>query len=407
MPLSKLTLLAYRDIGRNRRRTFFSIVAVALGMMLMITMNGWIAGIWDDMLENSIRLNTGHVKVYAESYEPEKLSLKWEDLLSDPQAITANARSMPEVEIASPVLRASAIVNTIDDSVGVQLQGIDPSSALTDFVREGIIAGDYLSLDSNGILVGKKLADELNLSVGRDVAIDLIDASGVPQEAVFTIQGIFLTDVSTYDSNTVFMPLARAQSFTGVDDRASDITILLYNGDDADSVAAALAQPGLVTKTADQMNQVVIDAFNLGSRFYVIMYIIVMVVVAVVVANTLLMSVFERVREIGVLASIGMKSRQILTMMMVEASLLGLIGVLVGALLGLGLVSYLAIYGVNIGNMTSSVEGVAMSSVMYAAIVPTSFLVFGLWTMGVILLVSLYPAWYASRLEPVEALHNL
>ncbi len=94
-------------------------------------------------------------------------------------------------------------------------------------------------------------------------------------------------------------------------------------------------------------------------------------------------------------------------MLLVEAGILGLIGVVAGSLLGLGLVTYLAVQGINMGDMSSGVEGIAMSSVMYAKIIPSAFVTFSLWTMGVILLVSLYPAWFASRLEPVEALHTL
>lgn len=408
MPFNKLSILAYRDLMRNRRRSFFSLLAVALGLALMIGLNGFISGVWGDALENNIRLYTGHVQVRDEDYEKEKLSLQWDELLDNGDDFVAMAQAMPQVETAAPILRASAIVNTVDDSAGVQLQGIDPVSSLHDRVRESVVSGSFLQADDrSGIVIGQGLADELDLEAGRDINLSMINASGQPVDTVFTIRGVFDTGIASFDNNTVFMPLARAQSFTGVEERVSDVTILLHDADDAQLVADSLKAAGIVVLTADEMNQLMQQTLELGMGFYNILYGIVMLVVAVVIANTLLMSVFERIREFGIFASLGMKGRQIMSMMLIEATFLSLMGILLGWLLGGGLVYYLVTVGFDSGEMGSTVEGIAMSTIMYGRFVPSAFLTFALWTLGVILLASLYPAWYAARLEPVEALHSL
>lgn len=408
MPFNKLSILAYRDLMRNRRRSFFSLLAVALGLALMIGLNGFISGVWGDALENNIRLYTGHVQVRDEDYEKEKLSLQWDELLDNGDDFVAMAQAMPQVETAAPILRASAIVNTVDDSAGVQLQGIDPVSSLHDRVRESVVSGSFLQADDrSGIVIGQGLADELDLEAGRDINLSMINASGQPVDTVFTIRGVFDTGIASFDNNTIFMPLARAQSFTGVEERVSDVTILLHDADDAQLVADSLKAAGNVVLTADEMNQLMQQTLELGMGFYNILYGIVMLVVAVVIANTLLMSVFERIREFGIFASLGMKGRQIMSMMLIEATFLSLMGILLGWLLGGGLVYYLVTVGFDSGEMGSTVEGIAMSTIMYGRFVPSAFLTFALWTLGVILLASLYPAWYAARLEPVEALHSL
>ena len=110
MPLSKLWILAYRDLGRNRRRSLFTLLGVALGLALLIVMNGFVAGIMEDSLQNSIRLRTGHIQIRANSYEEEKRSLQAKDLLANPAAIVAQASALSEVQAAAPVLWASAIV---------------------------------------------------------------------------------------------------------------------------------------------------------------------------------------------------------------------------------------------------------------------------------------------------------
>ena len=346
MAFAKLWVLAYRDLGRNRRRTLFSLVAVALGLALVVTLNGFITGVWGDALESTIRMYSGHVQLRGETYEEDKFSLKWDDLLENSDALAAKAQQMPEVETATPILMAPVILNTAQDSTGLALRGIEPSSSFHDPVRNGIVAGEFLTADDrNGILIGKSLADELGLQAGSNVSLSMINASGQPDEAIFAVRGLFSTDVASYDDNSVFMPLARAQAFADTGDRASAVIILLHDEQTAGRVAAALEEPGVKAVTSDEMNRLIIETFKTGSSFYVILYGIVMLVVAVVIANTLLMSVFERIREMGILASLGMKGRQIMTMILIEAVILAVVGIGVGAILGTAFVGYLATVG--------------------------------------------------------------
>jgi ABC-type antimicrobial peptide transport system permease subunit len=129
-----------------------------------------------------------------------------------------------------------------------------------------------------------------------------------------------------------------------------------------------------------------------------------MLVVAVVIANTLLMAVFERIREMGILAALGMKGRQIMFMFLLEATLRGLAGIVVGVVLGSAGVAYLATAGIYIGEISATTQGIALGSTVHARFVPFTFAALSFWTLVVILLASLYPAWFAARREPVEAL---
>ena len=113
MAFSKLWVIAFRDLGRNRRRTLLSFLAVALGLMLLMLLNGLIAGVMDDALQNSIRLRTGHVQLRAKSYAEEKLSLQWKDLLTNVDDLTKRVQALPEVKAAAPVLWAGAVLNTL------------------------------------------------------------------------------------------------------------------------------------------------------------------------------------------------------------------------------------------------------------------------------------------------------
>ncbi|MEZ4560839.1 MAG: FtsX-like permease family protein [Caldilineaceae bacterium] len=141
--------------------------------------------------------------------------------------------------------------------------------------------------------------------------------------------------------------------------------------------------------------------------FYVYLYGIVILIVAVIVANTLLMAVFERFREIGIFAALGMRGRQITLLFLLQALALGLLGVLLGNLIGTAGVAWLANYGIPIGDMGAVAADIPISAVLQARFNPSGMLWLSLWTLLITLVASLYPAWYASRLEPVDALNAL
>ena len=407
MTWTKLWAIGYRDLGRNRRRSLFTMLAVGLGLALLIVMNGFIAGILKDALDNSIRLQTGHVQLRAPTFEEEQLSLQWGDLLSDAGTLAARAQGIAGVQAAAPVLWARAILNTSDESAGLQLHGIDVNSPVYAPIRQGLVAGEFLTPDDrSGILLGKRLADDLGITVGDTVSLTVIDASGQPSEAIFTLRGVFESGVAIYDEAAAMMPLARAQTLAGTGDRASVVFILLDNQDTADSVAAALSSPTVTALTWKELNAFFIDTMQTAMSFYIILDGIVMLIVAVIVANTLLMAVFERIREMGILAALGMKGRQIMQMMLIEAAILSFFGIFFGVVIGIGGVMLLAQNGIPLGESATVASTIALGNVMRARLVPETIFWLSVWTLIVALLASLYPAWFAARLEPVKALHT-
>jgi ABC-type lipoprotein release transport system permease subunit len=407
----RLWKIAIRDLGRNKRRSVLTLVAVGLGMALLIVMSGLIEGAVAGSLENSIRLQTGHLQVRAASYHEDELSLKWEDLLSEPQTLTAQIRGLNGVRVATPVLWANGMLTIGDESVGVQVFGIDPLSEAYVPIRDALVAGEFLAPDDrSGILMGQRLANSLGVTVGQRVSLLVSTADQQVDETVFTIRGLYNTSVASYDETRVFLPLSKAQAFTRTEGHASAIFILLDRQEDADSVAAVLRAPGFSVLTWRDLNQVFLQTMQASAIFLNMMNLVVLAVVAVVIANTLLMAVFERTREMGILAALGMKGRQILAMFLLEAGTLGLAGIILGFLLGLLGVAYLATVGLPIGEAAAAGEASSMityGNVLYARFsLPDTVSLSGL-ELIITLLASLYPAWFAARMEPIEALRAL
>ena len=401
----RLWRIAIRDVVRNKRRSGLTLIAIALGLALVIALHALEIGGMEGSIDNNIRVQSGHVQVRAESYEEDKVSLKWEYLLEDPQVLVSQAMSLPQVQGAAPVLWAGGILSTVEDSVGVRVYGIEPRGETAATFREDLV-GDFLKPDDrSGVLISKRLANNLELAIGNDISL-LINTSGEqPDEATFTIRGLYDTGLPAFDESTVFLPLAKAQTFTQVGERASAVVVLLHDQEDADEVAAALNAPGLTLKTWRDLNQLMLQTMESAMGILYIFYLIVLAIVAVVVSNTLLMSVFERTREMGILAALGLKGRQIMTMFMLESAILGALGVLLGVILGSLGVYYLATVGLHIGDMASDVSAdLAYGETMYASFQWSATAILSVVCWVITMLASLYPAWFATRKEPIDAL---
>jgi ABC-type lipoprotein release transport system permease subunit len=397
--------LAYRNLGRNRSRSLLSALAVATGMSLMLLMASVLEGEMKGALQNSIRLQSGHIQIRPASYEEGQVSLKWEDLIAEPAQVIGKVESLPQVTVATPRLIASGILTLSDESKGVQIIGIEPDSAANQPFRDGMLAGEFLNAeDREGILVGRALADKLNLEAGDRVNLLVTTSGGDVDEQLFTIRGIYTTRTPAYDEATVFMPLAKAQAFTVTENHASTIFILLQDDGQAEPVAQALQSANYQVLTWRDQNALIVQFEDFAGAYMVILYLIVLGITATVVTNTLVMAVFERTREIGILTAIGMKGRGIMAQFLAEATLLATGSVIGGLILGGAMVAYFTIYGIYIGDY--GVSGLLMEERIYAHLTLDNAINLTLMTYVITLVASLYPARLAARMEPVEALHG-
>ncbi len=397
--------LAFRNLGRNKTRSLLSALAVAVGMSLLLLMVAVLEGEMRGAMQTTIRLQSGHLQIRPASYDENKISLKWEDLIIDPDQVVQQVKSLPQVTVATPRLIASGILTLSDESKGVQIVGIDPASAANQPFRDGMTDGEFIKADDReGILIGKTLADKLNLKVDDKVNLLVTTSNGDVDEQLFTIRGVYSTRTPAYDENTVFMPLLKAQTFTATENHASTIFVLLQNDGQAEAVAQALQSANYKVLTWRDQNVLIVQFEDYAGAFMIVFYLIVLGITATVVTNTLVMAVFERTREIGILAAIGMKGRGIMAQFLIEATLLATGGVIGGLIIGGAMVAYFTIYGIYIGDF--GMTGVLFEDRIYAHLTLGNTINLTIVTYIVTLIASLYPARLAARMEPVEALHG-
>jgi len=403
--MRQLFRLAFRNLGRNRRRSAFSALALGLGLAVLLLMAATVAGEMRSAMDQSIRLETGHLQVRASSFEEGKSSLALEDLIADPEVIAAQVATLAPVAVATPRLLASGIVLRGEESFGVRLIGVDPTSPANAPFSDGLQSGSLPAADDReGILVGASLATRLGLSLNDTVRLMVNTSNGDVDEQSFVVRGICSTGVPSYDEVTVLMPLAKAQAITRTDRHASIIYVLLHNRDQAPAVAAALSASPYQIATYEQMNALLVQTSQLSDAYMAVIYLIVLAITATVIVNTLLMAVFERTREIGILTAIGMRSGRIMALFLAESFLLATGGVLIGLALGAVLVAYASRVGFYIGNVGAT--SMYLGERIYAYLVPRDAISLTIAAFAVTLLASLYPARLAAQMEPVDALRH-
>lgn len=397
--------MAYRNLGRHRRRSILSGLALSVALALLMFMAAFFKGEMRSSLESTLRLDSGHIRIQAANYDPDKLSVAWEYLIENPQQAAGQVGAMSQVLAATPRLVASGIVSAAGESTGVQIMGIDPTSEANAPYRDGLVSGDFLTADDHdGIVIGLPLAESLGLKVGDQINLLVNTSDGNVDEQKFTIRGVFSTSSSAYDKGIVFLPLVKAQAFSGAGDHASYIFILLHDREQADAVAAALQGPNYHVETWMQMNELLVLMDTFANAYIMILNLIILGITVTVIINTLLMSVFERTREIGILTAIGMKGRQIMALFLAEASLLAVGGIAVGLLAGWALSAYFGKFGIYFGDI--GLSGMVLGDRIYAYLTLEDAINLTVTTFIVTILASLYPARLASRMEPVEALHG-
>lgn len=397
--------MAFRDVGRNKRRSLFSSLALGMGLACLLLMAAVLQGEMRDSMNLTIKLESGHFQVRAKSYEADRTSLKWEDLIENPVEAAAKIAVLDQVVYATPRLFASGIVTKSDEYTGVRVIGIDATSGAYSQFTESLVSGSFPTNDDReGVVIGKRLADKLKVNSGDTINLMVNTSNGDVAQQPFVVRGIFNIQTPAYDDGVVFLPLAKAQAMTQADNHASAIYVLLKNRDQTEAVANALVSENFKIVTWRDANQLMVMLEEYSNSYLTVLYLIVLGITVTVIVNTLIMAVFERTREIGILASMGMKSGRIMAMFFAESTLLAIGGIIIGMILGGLLVYYFATVGLYVGDF--GITGALFRDRIYAYPTLGDSINLSITALIVTLLAALYPAWLAAHVEPVEALRG-
>jgi len=405
-----LLKLAWRNLWKNRRRTLITMAMIAVGFALALISLGLADGFHNQMIRNAVRLGSGNLTVEHRDYLAEPSNDK---LVARASALRDAIRGIPGIRNVSERIIVMGLIYTTDNSAGVAILGVDPSSDMTRKTLEPkIIEGRYLKDDDKrGVLIGADLARRLRASLGGKAVVTAQDASGQISSQLVRVRGVFRTGIEEMDGYFAQVSLPLARALLGVSEGATQLAVFLENEKDQAKVKREIEPLVSGSKTAvfdwqDVMPDLVLFVQMDNAGTYIFMGII-MVVVALGILNTILMSVLERTREFGLMVALGMAPRRLLVLVVLETTFLSLCSLGVGAILGLGAHLYLATHGLDMGFASQeqlTAAGAVFDSVVYSELVPARVL----FLMGIVftvtLAVGIYPAIRAARVDPVRAI---
>ncbi len=404
--------LAWRNMWRNWRRTVIAVVAIVLGLILLLMFDGIIRGSDQAIFGNAVRFYGGNLQVHAPGYRDKAARLPMLPL-DDPAAVVQAARALPDVQAVAERINTAGIIINHGNSVSVAITAIQPDvEAPISLQAENVSQGRFLKPDDgDAIFIGKALADRLGVGVGDNVTLLGRSKNESMRQHNFTLVGIYDLHTPDAEKGTVFIPLADAQTLYNLRDQVTEVPIFLKQIGSEAAVMAAL-QNQLPNYEIDSWQTLKGDLKEtLDAKFAYTSFfgIVVIVIASIGILNLMLMAVFERTREMGVLAALGMKGRQIMRLFLLEGSLIGVVGAVIGSAIGFLLIALMGSAGLDFSKLTSGMGevGVLMSGKLYPTITATDLIIRFIIVVVIAALASLYPAWQASRKEPSQALHHV
>lgn len=496
--MAKTARLAWRNLGRNRRRTLLTGSALAVGTCLCVATYGLMDGMNADILRSLTRLDLGHVQIHHKDY-PRKRTLK----LTIPGArqLVERARDSEGVAGVAPRVYGFGLVGHRDKSAGVQLVGVDPrrepevtelhlqrtsgrylpraptpwprGRALTREERErdrrltrereqdvleeidalqplepaeqgggaatpvtdGAGASGEQAAGASGadsaawsrkladriapppkrpppVFLGVNLARILRAKLGDRLHLMSRTVDGLAAETFFTVRGIYETGTDSYDRTRIYMHLRDLQRFLRLDGRVHEITIRARSGRDAAALAESLGgwreESPVLIRPWNEVRPDIENMLRINEVSTGLMVFIIFIVAVLGVVNTMLMAVFERTRELGMLKAIGMSGGRILWLVLVETTLLVVVSSIVGTALGVGLDLYMMVYGVDLTAFSEGISfgGMGVSPVLHGAITTEGLTVPAVSLSMMCFVAALYPAVRAARMRPAQGMRD-
>lgn len=396
--------LALRNLTRQRTRTAVTLAAIACGVAALIVTGGFVKDIFIQLGEALIHSQSGHIQIATRGYFAGGTRTPERFLIRDPKATRERIAATPGVADTLARLRFSGLLNNGKSDLAILGDGAEPDGEARMGTSVHMVAGRPLAAgDARGIVVGAGVAQALNLSVGDTVTLLVNTSGGALNTGEFELIGIFQTFSKEFDDRAVRIPLAAAQELLDTQG-ASTIVVVLERTDETDQVTATLtpwiASAGLELQTWVELNDFYEKAVALYKRQFGVLQLIVLAMVVLSVANSINMSVFERVGEFGTMMALGDRGSKVFRLVLTESALLGSIGSAIGVLLGVALALGISAVGIPMPPPPNGNLGYTASIRIVPSVLAMAFLVGFVATT----LAALLPAYRVSRIAVADAL---
>lgn len=395
--------LAWLNLWRNKGRTLISMAAVFFAVILSILLTSITDGSFGHLIKNLVGYYTGYVQVHKVGYWDEQIldnSFRASNELED------SIRKVKNIVGITPRLESFALAASGDLTKGVMVVGIDPQNEnLTTSLEDKLVDGEYLKASDDEVLLGKGLADRLNLALNDTLILIGQGYHGATAAGKYRIKGIIRFGAPDLNERMLFMPLMTAQELFGADDMITSYVLMLQDTKRLDETTKQLREKLSLHYEVMSWEEIMPDIKqhmdsdkSNGKVFQAILY----VLVAMGIFGTMLMMMVERTYELGMLMAIGMKKSKMIFLLVSESVLTVMGGCLIGMVLSFPLVYYLKIHPIRFkGELGETWERFGFEAVLPTSTEADNFLWQGLIVLCIGLVLSIYPVWKVLKLNPV------
>ena len=403
-----LLKLAWRNLWRNQTRTWLSTLVIAIGLVAMIFMDTMMVGMNTNMVKNATDSLMGHAQMHALGFRDEQdVKLTINDL---DQALL-QLEKHPDLKARSLRIVTQSMLSSSGGGEPVFSLGVDPEEEqLLSKFDEAIIEGEYLdSVSGQKLILGWKLAEKLELGLGDRLVLTAADAkSGEMVQELFRLSGIFKTGEEKMDASMVLVARKTLQSMLKLEGRIHQIALRYSKLTQDGTPVNTLKKPDDSSKNELLLWTELMPSLYMISQMtdlsMAIMGTILFLIIALGITNTLLMGLYERMFEFGVIKSIGTTPWQAARIMFFEAVCLGFVSIIVGLILALFVTTLFANYGIDYIGIEFS--GVTFQEKIYPSYKWSRLVLYPFMSLGFTILASLYPAFKLWKMLPVEALRK-
>jgi ABC-type lipoprotein release transport system permease subunit len=400
--LATYLLLALRNLLRNRRRTIITLLTMVFGIAVLTLLSALNDGWLSQMKTNFILSYTGHVQIHARGFE---VSQNLRDSIDNPDEVTRLIQSYAEVSSWTQRIRTSGLASRGGSSAGIQIMATDSEQETwVTSMHEHVLEGEWLRPGmSKDLLLGITIAQTIGAKIGDRVILMTQRPSGEMVSEVFYLSGVLETGAPQIDRTLALIPLNTAQTWLKMGKSVTDIVIRADKHDDTDLIVRLFRQQ-LSEKTYEimpwqRLDPMVRQWLEFSDAYGFVVILVVVILVLTEILNTMLISLHERQKELGVIIAIGTTRLQLFNMLLLEAVLLILIGASLGYLLGSLMVYAFAESGIDLTNYANAFQFFYMNPVIHPELTQSSALRILGATLVAALLAGIYPAWKATHLR--------
>lgn len=395
---------AFRNVLRNRRRSFLTALAVFVGAMIVGLAAGWINGMIDLFMENYIVYQTGNVRIITREFLDRERFIPVDALIPDSEPLIRQVAKVPGVKDVEERARFGILLGHEEVTVAAFGLGLDVLHSRMG-IKDRMIEG---SAETRGIYLGKDLAKKLGVKVGQDLLLATKTSEGGLNGIKLPVAGIFNLGIGMYNRKMFVIPLEDAKRLLKIRDGATELFVYTDRENLTRPVNAAIRSflpEGVVSQTYQEQIGPLYSLYANMRVIYIFVEALILFLASFIVINTMMMAVFERLHEIGTLKAIGMTDRELFFNFTLEGAIIGGLGGIPGALFGYGLVAVMHFTGVNLEAAMDSLE-MPMGNVIYPTLSIWVLLTAVVLSIVVPALAAMIPARYARKLQPAEALRK-